>query len=207
MKHNVISIEGKSLGSVDLPQDIFSVKAKESVVASVVRWQMANRRSGSHKTKTVSEISGTTKKPFNQKGTGNARQGSLRSVQFRGGAVSFGPVVRDHGFAMPKKIRKLALKMVLSDKIASGKVIVMDSFKMKTKKVKDFLSAMKNCKIDKNVLFLGAKKDNDVSVSSNNLYGYNALPVAGLNVYDILKMENLVIEKDAIDMIVGRLQK
>ena len=105
MKHSIISMEGKSLGSIDLPQDIFSVKTKDSVVASVVRWQMASRRSGNHKTKTVSEISGTTKKPFNQKGTGNARQGSLRSVQFRGGAVSFGPVVRGHRFSMPKKIR------------------------------------------------------------------------------------------------------
>lgn len=207
MKHNIISMEGKSLGNVDLPQEIFSVKTKNSVVASVVRWQMAGRRSGSHKTKTVSEISGTTKKPFNQKGTGSARQGSLRSVQFRGGAVSFGPVLRDHGFAMPKKIRKLALKMVLSDKIARGKLIIMDSFEMKTKKVKDFLSAMKSCKIDKNVLFLGAKKDNDISVSSSNMYGYNALPVEGLNVYDVLRMESLVIEKDAIDMIIGRLQK
>ena len=207
MKHNVISMEGGALGSVDLPQDVFSVKAKDSVVASVVRWQMAGRRSGNHKTKTVSEVSGTTKKPFNQKGTGNARQGSLRSVQFRGGAVSFGPVIRDHGFSMPKKIRKLALKMVLSDKVANEKLIVVDSFKMKTKKVKDFLSAMKKCKIEKNVLFLGVEKDNDVSISSSNLHGYNALPVAGLNVYDILKMESLVIEKDAIDMIVGRLQK
>ena len=97
--------------------------------------------------------------------------------------------------------------MALSDKIASGKLIVMDSFKNEGKKVKDFLSAMRNCKIDKNVLFLGAKKDNDVSISSSNLYGYNALPVDGLNVYDILRMESLVVEKDAIDMIIGRLQK
>src|SRR3954470_5353840 len=133
MQLKVHNLEAKEVGTIDLADDIFGLAPRADILARVIDWQLAKRRSGNHKTKGVSEIAGTTKKPYKQKGTGRARQGSLRSPQFRGGAVIFGPVVRSHEYGLNKKIRKLGLKTALSVKQAEGKLIVVDTFGADTK--------------------------------------------------------------------------
>src|SRR6476646_10141258 len=127
MKAKVINLDNSEAGEIELADEVFGVKVRRDILSRVVQWQLAKRRAGTHKTKGVSDISGTTKKPYRQKGTGRARQGSLRSPQFRGGAVIFGPVVRSHAHDLPKKVRKLALKTALSSKVADGKLVVLDS--------------------------------------------------------------------------------
>lgn len=127
MKCDVITLDNSAVGSIELPEDIFGVEMRADLLQRVVRWQLAKRQAGTHKTKGISEISGTTKKPYKQKGTGRARQGSMRAAQFRGGATIFGPVVRSHAHDLPKKVRKLGLKVALSSKLAEGKLVVVDS--------------------------------------------------------------------------------
>jgi len=131
MKVKIKNLDAKDVGEIDLADDVFGVKPRADLLARVVNWQLAKRRSGNHKTKGISDISGTTKKPFAQKGGGRARQGSLRSPQFRGGARIFGPVVRSHEFDLPKKVRKLGLKAALSAKQADGKLVILDAAEMK----------------------------------------------------------------------------
>src|SRR5258706_14356643 len=127
MKLTVRNLDNQEVGDIELAEEVFGLPVRRDILARVVDWQLAKRRAGTHKTKGISEISGTTKKPYRQKGTGRARQGSLRSPQFRGGARIFGPVVRDHAYDLPKKVRKLGLKTALSVKQAEGKLIVVDS--------------------------------------------------------------------------------
>src|SRR5512134_771256 len=126
MKLQVTSLDNKKVGEIDLADEVFGLPVRKDILARAVNWQLNKRRSGNHKTKGISDIQGTTKKPWNQKGTGHARQGSLRSPQFRGGARIFGPVVRSHETGLPKKVRKLALKTALSSKRADGRLIVID---------------------------------------------------------------------------------
>src|SRR6201996_9815601 len=128
MKLDVVNLDAKTVGSVELSASVFGVEVRRDILARVVNYQLAKRRSGNHKTKQVWEVSGTTKKPYAQKGTGRARQGSLRSAQFRGGGVIFGPVVRSHAHDLPKKVRALALKTALSAKAAEGKLVVIEDF-------------------------------------------------------------------------------
>ena len=129
MKVDVITLDNKVQGQIELSQDIFGIAPRKDILFRVVNWQLAKRRAGTHSTKVISEVSGTTKKPFAQKGTGRARQGSLRSPQMRGGATIFGPVVRDHGFSLLKKVRALGLKMALSSKMEEKKLVVIDTEK------------------------------------------------------------------------------
>src|SRR5271170_7687907 len=126
MKLDVVNLDAKTVGSVELADEIFGVAVRRDILARMVNYQLAKRRSGNHKTKQIWEVSGTTKKPYAQKGTGRARQGSLRSAQFRGGGVIFGPVVRSHAHDMPKKVRALALRVALSAKAADGKLVVLE---------------------------------------------------------------------------------
>src|SRR5581483_3550656 len=141
MKVAVKTLENKAAGDIDLSETVFGTKMRKDILARMVQYQLAKRRAGTHKTKGVSEISGTTKKPWKQKGTGRARQGSLRSPQFRGGAVIFGPVVRSHAIDLPKKVRNLALRVALSAKQAEGKLIIIDSLDVKEAKTKALVGA------------------------------------------------------------------
>src|SRR3954454_24353103 len=127
MKLNVVTLENKAAGSIEVADAVFGAPSRPDILARVVDWQLAQRRAGAHKAKTIADGQGTPKKPYAQKGTGRARQGSLRSPQFRGGAVIFGPVVRDHGFGLQKKVRRLGLKTALSAKQAEGKLVVIDA--------------------------------------------------------------------------------
>src|SRR5262245_30776807 len=126
MKCDVISLENKKVGDLDLDEAIFGAPVRPDLIHRAINWQLATRRAGTHKTKVISEVSGTSKKPYKQKGTGNARQGSLRSAQFRGGGIIFGPIPRDHAHKMPKKVRKQALRSAISSKQAEGKLVVID---------------------------------------------------------------------------------
>ena len=206
MKTPVIDLDNKSMGELELDESVFGVVPRKDILTRVVNWQLAKRRSGTHKTKGISEIRGTTKKPYRQKGTGNARQGSLRSPQFRGGAVIFGPLVRSHAFDLQKKVRKLGLKMALSAKLAEGKLAVLEGVKLKEAKTR-FLAG----KLDKlgwgSVLIIdGAELDEGFARAARNIPGVDVLPQQGANVYDILRRDTLVLTKAAVEKLQERLK-
>ncbi len=212
MKHDIVNLDNQNVGSMDLADSVFGAEVREDILSRVVNWQLANRRAGTHKTKTIAEVSGTTKKPYKQKGTGNARQGSLRATQFRGGGISFGPVVRSHAQDLPKKIRRLGMRCALSAKAKDGKLVVVDALKMSEVKTKELLSKMdKMGLIDKagsaSALFIGgAELDNNFSLSARNVVGVDVLPAQGANVYDILRRDTLVLTKEAAENLEARLK-
>ena len=198
MKVKIKNLDAKDVGEIDLADDIFGVKPRADLLARVVNWQLAKRRSGNHKTKGISDISGTTKKPFAQKGGGRARQGSLRSPQFRGGARIFGPVVRSHEFDLPKKVRKLGLKAALSAKQADGKLVILDAAEMKEGKTKQLAERLGKLGLS-SVLFIDGEKVNDLFArAARNLPHVDVLPELGANVYDILRRDTLVLTKAAL---------
>ena len=203
MKTNIISLDNKTVGEIELDASVFGLPVRADLLHRMVNWQLAKRRAGTHKTKTISEISGTTKKPFKQKGTGNARQGSLRSAQMRGGATIFGPVVRSHAYDLPKKVRKLALKVALSAKVADGKLVVLDAATTDSLKTKALATRFKalgwNSVIDGQV-------DNNFALASRNIPHVDVLPQVGTNVYDILRRDTLVLTKDAVQALEARLK-
>jgi large subunit ribosomal protein L4 len=206
MKCDVISIENKKVGSLDLDEAVFGVPVRADLMSRYVNWQLAKRRSGNHQVKDRSEVQGTTAKPFNQKGTGNARQGSKRAPQLRGGGVVFGPHVRDHGFSLQKKVRKLALKSALSSKQAEGKLIVLDDAKLKSAKTADFKKNLNKLGWGKTLVIDGADLDNNFQLATRNITELDVLPSQGANVYDILRRDTLVLTKDAVEKLVERLK-
>lgn len=208
MELKVLNFDNKEVGAVSLDPSVYSQEVRKDILHRVVEWQRAKSRSGTHKTKGISEISGTTKKPFKQKGTGNARQGSLRSPHMRGGAVIFGPVVRDHAHKIQKKVRVLALKMALSLKVAEKKLIALDNLNLSSHKTKDLLEKITNMGL-KSALIIGLNKESDKNflLAYRNIKNINAMPTGGINVYDILKNEHLVLTSDAIKEITEQLSK
>ena len=207
MKIQVNSLDNKKIKDIDLDKQIFGLELKEEIIYRMVRYQLAKRRSGNHKTKGISEISGTTKKPFKQKGTGNARQGSKRSPQMRGGAVIFGPQVRSHAHKLPKKIKKLALKMAISKKIKDGKFRIINELKISKPKTNLFRSKLAGLKLDSALFIDGKDIDNNFLLASKNVPKIDILPVAGINVYDILKRDYLVLSENAVNGIKERFKE
>ena len=207
MKIEVNSLDNKKIKDIDLDKQIFGLELKEEIIYRMVRYQLAKRRSGNHKTKGISEISGTTKKPFKQKGTGNARQGSKRSPQMRGGAVIFGPQVRSHAHKLPKKIKKLALKMAISKKVKDGKFRIINELKMSKPKTNLFRSKLAGLKLDSALFIDGKDIDNNFLLASKNVPKIDILPVAGINVYDILKRDYLVLSENALNGIKERFKE
>lgn len=205
MKATVKTLDNKEAGSVELNQDIFGVEPREDILQRVVRWQLAKRQAGTHQTKTQGAISGTGRKPWKQKGTGRARAGSLRSPHHRGGATVFGPVVRSHAFALPKKIRALGLKMALAAKLASQKLMVLDSEEIKSAKTKDVSAKVKALHNGSALFIAGDKVNENFAQAIANLPGIDALPAQGANVYDILKHDAVVITKDGLKQLEERL--
>lgn len=205
MKTNIISLDNKSVGEIDLSDDIFGLPVRVDILHRMVGWQLSKRRSGNHKTKTISEISGTTKKPYNQKGTGNARQGSLRSAQMRGGSTIFGPVVRSHAYDLNKKVRKLALKVALSAKAADGKLVILDEAKSSSVKTKEMVARFKNLGWT-SVLVIDGQVDTTFALASRNIPHVDVLPQVGANVYDILRRDTLVLTRDAVQALEARLK-
>jgi len=206
MKTNVISLDNQTVGEIELADAVFGLPVRTDILFRAVNWQLAKRQTGNHKTKGISEISGTTKKPFNQKGGGRARQGSLRSAQFRGGATIFGPVVRSHAHDLPKKVRKLALKTALSAKAADGKLVVLDSAAAGSPKTKELAARLSKLGWTSVLLIDGSAVDGNFALATRNIPYVDVLPQMGANVYDILRRDTLVLTKDAVQALEARLK-
>jgi large subunit ribosomal protein L4 len=203
MQKSIETLDGESQGSGDLPDEIFGVMPRVDIIARVIHWQLARRRSGNHKVKGMGEVSGTTRKPYKQKGTGNARQGSLRAPQFRTGGAVHGPVVRDHGYSLPKKVRKLGLVSALAQKQAEGKLVLISSVDVdgKTKK----LAARLKARGWTSMLLIDGEVNDNLSLAVRNLHNIDILPVVGANVYDIVRHDVLVITAAGLEGLKERL--
>jgi len=206
MKLKVHSLDNKEIGDIDLADEVFGLPVRGDILARVVNWQLAKRRAGTHKTKGISDISGTTKKPYKQKGTGRARQGSLRSPQFRGGAVIFGPVVRSHEFGLQKKVRKLGLKTALSAKQAEGKLIIIDAATVAEPKTQALRAQFEALGWESVLIIDGAVVDASFAKAARNLPKVDVLPQQGANVYDILRRDTLVLTRNAVEQLEARLK-
>jgi large subunit ribosomal protein L4 len=206
MKATIKNLNNEAVGEIDLADEVFGLAVRTDLLHRMVNWQLAKRRSGNHKTKGISEIQGTTKKPYRQKGTGRARQGSTRSPQFRGGATIFGPVVRSHEHDLTKKFRKLALKTALSAKAADGKLIVLDAAKADTHKTKELAARLGNLGLTSVLIIDGSNLDENFARASRNLPLVDVLPEQGANVYDILRRDTLVLTRNAVEQLEARLK-
>ena len=205
MKASVRNLDNQEVGDIELAEEVFGLPVRQDILARVVNWQLAKRRAGTHKTKGISDISGTTKKPYRQKGTGRARQGSLRSPQFRGGAVIFGPVVRSHEFSLQKKVRRLGLKTALSAKQAEGKLIVVDEVRLDEAKTKALRARIEKLGWGSVLIIDGAVNEN-FARAAHNLPKVDVLPEHGANVYDILRRDTLVLTRAAVQQLEARLK-
>jgi large subunit ribosomal protein L4 len=203
MQIEIKTLDNGTAGTAELPDEIFGIAPRADILARVVHWQLAKRRAGTHKVKGMGEVSGTTKKPFKQKGTGNARQGSLRAPQFRTGGAVHGPVVRSHGYDLPKKVRRLGLLSALSQKQADGKLVVLDvaSGVGKTKELAVKLKALGW----KSALVVDRVVDGGFLLASRNIHTVDVLPVIGANVYDILNHDVLAITTAGLEGLKERL--
>ena len=205
MKCDILTLDNKNAGSVDLAEDVFGVEVRKDIIARMVNYQLAKRRSGNHKTKNVSEIRGTTAKPWNQKGTGRARAGTLRAAQFRGGSTVFGPVVRDHSHKLPKKVRSAALRSALSSKQADGKLIIIDDAAIGDAKTKDLSFKLAALGLTNALIVTGAEVDGNFARAAANIMNVDVLPQQGANVYDIVRRDVLVLTKAAAEHLQERL--
>ena len=197
MKLNVVTLENKAAGDVEVSDKIFGLEVRKDILARVVQWQRDKARAGTHKTKTRSEVSGTGKKPFKQKGTGQARQGTLRGPHQEGGGRAHGPVVRDHGYDLQKKVRKLGLRHALSAKQAEGKLFIVDSIELKNAKTKDIAANFKALGFVKPLIIGGEVLNEAFAKAARNIVGVDVLPTQGANVLDILRHKELVLTKEA----------
>ncbi|MFQ5348217.1 MAG: 50S ribosomal protein L4 [Rhodothalassiaceae bacterium] len=206
MKVDVLTLDAKKAGTVDLDEAIFALEPRPDILHRVVTWQLARRRAGTHAVKFRSDVRATNKKMYRQKGTGHARHGSRRVNLFRGGGRAFGPVPRDHGFSLPKKVRKLGLKSALSAKHAAGRLIILDDLALKEGRTRLFREKLAKLGIE-NALFIDAPEINDnVRRAAANVPHIDLLPSVGANVYDILRRETLVLTKAALDSLAERLK-
>lgn len=205
MKVNVVTLENKAAGEVDLADSVFGLEPRGDILARVVAWQRAKARAGTHKTKTRAEVSGTGKKPFKQKGTGSARQGTLRGPHQEGGGRAHGPVVRSHAYSLPKKVRALGLKHALSAKQKDGKLFVVSDVQVKDAKTKALSANFEKLGLTRPLIISG-EFDAQFAKAARNVKGVNLLKVAGANVYDILRHKELVLTKDAVDALQARLK-
>ncbi len=206
MKCDVISLDNKKSGTIELDETVFGAAVRGDLMARTVNWQLAKRRSGSHKVKGRSEVAATNAKPFNQKGTGRARQGTSVAPQMRGGGVVFGPVVRDHSHDVPKKVRKAALKSALSSKLAEGKLVVIDTASLKDGKTKELVAKVSKLGWSSALVIDGKNVDVNFFRAIQNIIGFDVLPTQGANVYDILRRDTLVLTKDGVEKLVERLK-
>jgi large subunit ribosomal protein L4 len=202
---DVLNSAGEKVSETQLPDEIFSVPVKTSVLHDVVRSQLASRRAGTAASKTRGMVKGSTRKLFRQKGTGNARAGSIKSPLRKGGGIIFGPSPRSYAFKVPKKVRKLALKMALSSKWEEKNLFVIDDFKLDQIRTKQLASVLDALKLDNLLIVSDAQDDTFLEMSSRNIPQVKVIKTAGLNVYDILKYRNLLLVESSIQNIQGRL--
>jgi large subunit ribosomal protein L4 len=206
MKFAVTTLDNKKAGEIDLADEIFGLPARKDILARMVRWQLAKRQQGTHDTKEIGEVRGGGRKPWNQKGSGRARQGSIRSPQWRKGAVIFGPTPRSHAHDLPKKVRKLALKTALSTKQADGKLIVLEGVELKDAKTKEVAKRFAKLGWSSVLLIDGPQVDEKFAKAARNIPGVDVLPQQGANVYDILRRDTLVLTRAAVQHLQERLK-
>lgn len=206
MKAKVITLENKAAGEIELADEVFGAPVRKDILARMVNYQLAKRRGGNASTKERGEIRGTTAKPFRQKGTGRARQGSKKVPQHRGGGVAFGPQPRDFAHKLPKKIRSLAMKSALSAKQADGKLAIVKDATLKNPKTKELAGLLGKLGYV-NVLIVGGEAlDENFAKAAANLPNVDVLPTQGANVYDILRRDQLVLTQDAAEALEARLK-
>lgn len=205
MQAKVITLDNVEAGQIELPDALFGVEPRADIMARVVHWQLAKRRAGTHKAKGMGEVSGTTKKPYRQKGTGRARHGSLRSPQFRKGGVVHGPVVRDHGYKLNKKVRRLGLISALSLKAAEGKLVVLDNACVAPDTKTAEMAAKLRALGWRSALVIDATADENFVRAVRNLPKVQVLPTVGANVYDILNHDVLAVTRAGVEALKERL--
>jgi large subunit ribosomal protein L4 len=203
---DIYNIQKEKVGELDLKDEIFGVEVKGHLLHEVVTWQRACRRAGTASTKSRGEVKGGGRKPWRQKGTGRARAGSNRSPIWKGGGTIFGPKPRSYAYALPKKVRALALKMALSSKLASGQLVVLDGYPHTAPKTKEFVEVLKTFDLAK-ALFITLEDNRALTLSARNVPSIQVMHPAGLNVYDILKHTHLVVLSPALPAIEARLAK
>ncbi len=206
MKISVVAKDKKTKAEIELDDAVFGLEPRQDILSRVVTWQLARRQAGTHKTKEIGDVSGTTKKMYRQKGTGGARHGSRRGAQFRGGGIIFGPVVRDHGHDLQKKVRKLGLKMALSAKAQSGDLFVVDDLSLESPKTKLALENFGYLKGASALMIDGDQVNSNLKKAVSNVVGFDVLPQIGANVYDILRRDKLVLSVAAVKSLEARLK-
>lgn len=198
---SVYNMEGSEVGKMDLNDDVFAAKINEHLMHQAVVLQLANKRQGTQKAKTRSEVRGGGKKPWRQKGTGHARQGSTRAPQWTGGGMVFAPVPRDYSFKMNRKEKKAAIKSALTSRVSENKFLVLEALKFDEIKTKKMVAVLNALKVQKALVVLDGEDNENVALSARNIAGVRVVPANGINVYDILKYENVVITKTAVSKI------
>lgn len=192
---------GTQVGEIELADSIFGIEPNAHVVHDAVVMQRASLRAGTHKTKGRSEVRGGGRKPWKQKGTGRARQGSIRAPQWKGGGIVFGPTPRSYGFKLPKKVRRLAIKSVLSSKVTDNEIIVLDALALDTPKTKAFAEVLKNLNVERKALVVAAQYDDNIALSSRNIPGVKFVTADGINVLDVIAHDKLIITKEAVQKV------
>jgi large subunit ribosomal protein L4 len=194
----VYNIEGQQVGEIELSEAVFGQPVNDAVLHEVVVMQLANRRQGTHDTKTRSEVRGGGKKPWRQKGTGRARHGTIRSPIWRGGGIVFGPHPRDYSYRVPKKVKRLALKSALATKVGAGRILVLDALELEGPKTKEMARILGNLKIGEGALVVTAERNANVERSARNIPGVKSMEARRLNVYDLLDHPHLIMTRDAV---------
>ncbi|MCU6711670.1 50S ribosomal protein L4 [Paenibacillus sp. J5C_2022] len=200
-KVTVFNVSGSQVGELELADSVFGIEPNAHVMHSAVVLQQAAERQGTHKTKGRSEVRGGGRKPWKQKGTGRARQGSIRSPQWVGGGTVFGPTPRSYGFKLPKKVRRLAIKSALSSKVIAEGIIVLDQLTMAAPKTKEFAAILNNLKADRKALVVTANYEDNVALSARNIPGVKFVAADGINVRDVLVHDKLIITKEAVEKV------
>lgn len=200
-KLDILNISGDRVGEIELNENVYGAEVNEHVLYEVVKNYLANQRQGTQSAKTRAEVRGGGKKPFRQKGTGNARQGTISAPHFVGGGVAFAPKPRDYSYKLPKKVKRLALRSALSSKVNAGEMIILDSLALDAPKTKDMVNVLANIKAERKALVVTLEKNDNVVKSSSNIKGVESSFVGSLNVYEILNHTSLVMTKEAADKI------
>lgn len=206
MKCKVITFDNKAAGEITLADEVFALPVRKDILQRMVNYQLAKRRAGTHKTKTMGEVQGSTRKPFRQKGTGRARQGTIRAPHMRGGGTVFGPVVRSHMHKLPKRVRVLALKTALSAKLAEGKLVILEDIKIANSKTKGFLLKLEKLGWTNALIVTDTEQDVNLVRAASNIPSIDLLPIGGANVYDILRRDTLVLTKGVATALEARLK-
>ncbi|MGG6432945.1 50S ribosomal protein L4 [Anoxybacillus sp. D401a] len=192
---------GENIGEIELNDAVFGVEPNKHVLFEAVIMQRASLRQGTHKTKNRAEVSGGGRKPWRQKGTGRARQGSIRSPQWRGGGIVFGPVPRSYSYKLPKKVRRLAIKSALSSKVLENNIVVLDNLALEAPKTKEMVKILNNLSVDRKALIVTADANENVILSARNIPGVTVVTASGINVLDVLNHDKLIITKAAVEKV------